>query len=209
MSFMTFVLENGSEVKTDNVAGGLAVLARGNDDDPPVKLLVYRLQESLPRELAVALGENKTVTSLVVDGNHVGEEGGAWVAEVLERSTTIASLDLSHNLVGDNGVRLIGQSLARNASLISLNLSGAGVGPVGASAIAAALATNSTLQSLNLSDNNLGLEGGDDLAAALATNTTLTSLYHTAGCTPAASERINEVLARNHALANLARRRTP
>ena len=98
--------------------------------------------------LASLLADNTKVTALVLDRNHVLNEGAISLLKMLHTNSTLTSLVLNETELT------------------------AGAVP----AIAEMLVANSTLRELNIGGNKLGKEAGGLLADAIEKNKTLTSL---------------------------------
>ena len=104
------------------------------------------------------------LTTLVLDGNGIGEDGAKEIAQRLSNLTT---LDLSRNSIGDDGAKEIAQRLS---NLTTLVLGVNRIGDDGAKAIAQRL---SNLTKLNLWDNSIGDDGVKEIAQRLSNLTTL------------------------------------
>ena len=142
--------------------------------------------------------------ALGMQGMALSEAGGAvMVGEMLQGNRTLTSIDLSINSLGEVGGAAIGAALTGNTTLTSIDLSINNLGEVGGAAIGAALTGNTTLTSIDLSMNKLGEVAGATLAEALTVNTTLTSIDLDANdALPAATRTaIEAAVARNKAAA--------
>ena len=142
---------------TDQEVIQLAVALRHNTILTSLNLAQNR---HLSHEAVRILANNKTLISLDLAHNRIGDEG----AQALASNTTLTSLNLSCNEISSEGV----QAFARNTTLISLNLCNNQIKARGTQAFA----NNTTLISLDLSGNQINAKG----AQTLASNTTLTSL---------------------------------
>ncbi|ORC90356.1 uncharacterized protein TM35_000081540 [Trypanosoma theileri] len=88
------------------------------------------------------------------------------LCQALLLNRTVLSLDLSRNVVGDTGVVFISEMLMTNATLTHLNLSENSITGRGARRLCDALRTNTSLEELNLSNNALyddGVEAFPDM----------------------------------------------
>jgi Leucine-rich repeat (LRR) protein len=126
------------------------------------------------------LRSNKTITTLVLSGNHFGETTGAveCIADGLGSNSTLLNIDLSRCFLRNGGVSILAQTLgSRNTTIKKLTLddnfilSGAGVG--------ALLDTSSHITDLDLQHNFIGNDGASLLARSLENNAlpNLTRLY--------------------------------
>lgn len=117
--------------------------------------------------LIKALVTNKTITSLNVAGNYLGDQGAIALASLLETNKTITTLYAYGNHIGPAGA----VALAANTTLRELELTENQIGIEGARAFA----KNNTLESLTLSNCSLGAEE----AKAIAQNQHLKELVVT------------------------------
>jgi hypothetical protein len=141
-------------------------------------------------------GDASPISSLILGGNALGDEGCAYAAQIVERARELTALDLSANHLsargcgalsaallgprrltlldlhgnegmGDEGVtRLVG-ALKPHASLCELNLAGCNAGDSSAVALASVLSCLISLQRIDLSDNNIQDRGCQALAENL------------------------------------------
>ncbi|CAF3953112.1 unnamed protein product [Adineta steineri] len=135
-----------------------------NGDCPTLNLMMKNLNANEAKLLMELLKNNKTVTSLDLSLNWIGNEGVQSVADALNNNTTLTEIKL-------------GCVLNNNKTLNTLKLCGCGFGPEGVKHIADALRNNTTLTTLDLGLCKLENEGVQYLSDALQNNTTLTSLY--------------------------------
>lgn len=71
----------------------------------------------------VLLDESSTVSTLVLDSNHVRDQGAAAIAECLRQNTSLVALDLRYNRIGKEGMAAFLEVLKRdNKTLQSLLL---------------------------------------------------------------------------------------
>jgi hypothetical protein len=100
---------------------------------------------------------------------HQQEELCRQHLQLVAQNRSVESLDLSGNRLGDDGVVMIAPLVggAANGKLRSLRLAGAGLGPAGVTALMAALKANTALQVLGLTGNELGVEGAARVAEEL------------------------------------------
>lgn len=99
------------------------------------------------------------------------------LAKALQENRTLTSLNLESNHIKDESIEVLAKALAVNGTLTSLNLKDNESGNVGAIALADALKVNRTLTSLNLERNKIGSIGVVMLAASRAESDTRTSFY--------------------------------
>lgn len=126
-----------------------------------IKEVIFEEEDLKPehaKELAERMRNNKSLTSLNLSMNLLGDQGVQFIAEVLN-TTALKTLDISTNMIGDKGMRAIALALMDNKTLTSLNLDMNKIGDEGAVMMASALQKNTTLKYLNLSENYLTKEG--------------------------------------------------
>ena len=107
-----------------------------------------------------------TLTTLNLNRNQIGDEGGIAIGKALGVNATLKTLDLSFNqLCGldafgkgtydATGIEALASALEVNATMTDLNLAGNEIGADGGIAIGKALGVNASLTTLNLADNRL------------------------------------------------------
>jgi Ran GTPase-activating protein (RanGAP) involved in mRNA processing and transport len=153
------------------------ILRRLRENDPALtNLELSDLSVSDTRKLAEALKGNKSLISLNLSGNKIGDVGVLEIARALATNTTLKELNLAKNLVGYVGALEIARALATNTTLQRLNLSENLVENEGAAAIAEALEINATLIDIDLLDNPIGELGVIAIAEMLTVNKVLVSV---------------------------------
>eukprot|EP00811_Abedinium_folium_P011477 NODE_20627_length_789_cov_6.936556.p2 GENE.NODE_20627_length_789_cov_6.936556~~NODE_20627_length_789_cov_6.936556.p2 ORF type:complete len:138 (-),score=24.77 NODE_20627_length_789_cov_6.936556:13-426(-) len=85
---------------------------------------------------------------------------------MLDHNRTLTSLFLSRNEIGDAGAQALAKALRSNNHLEYLSLSGNEIGDAGAQALAAMLHQNRTLKDLCLYSNEIGDAGTQALSKA-------------------------------------------
>jgi uncharacterized protein (DUF924 family)/Ran GTPase-activating protein (RanGAP) involved in mRNA processing and transport/predicted esterase len=66
------------------------------------------------------LGWTRATVAVGEDGNHLGDEGAAVIAEILSENTSLRGLDVSHNQISRDGIATIGEALTHNTTLLHL-----------------------------------------------------------------------------------------
>ncbi|KAJ8298300.1 hypothetical protein KUTeg_024831 [Tegillarca granosa] len=115
------------------------------------------------RAIAIALVDNKLVSSLDLEDNGLGPEGAICIGEMLEQNSFLTYLSLRENLIGTEGLRAICNGLKGNPTLQTLDLTGGVV-------LAAAIAVNDFVRILDVSWNHLRGNGAKAMGAALQKN---------------------------------------
>uniref|UniRef100_G1TTF6 NLR family CARD domain containing 3 n=1 Tax=Oryctolagus cuniculus TaxID=9986 RepID=G1TTF6_RABIT len=128
------------------------------------------IQAGAARALGRALQLNRSLTSLDLQENAIGDEGASAVAGSLKVNTALTALYLQVASIGTRGAQALGEALAVNRTLEILDLRGNAIGVAGAKALAKALKVNSSLRRLNLQENSLGMDGAICVATALSGN---------------------------------------
>eukprot|EP00049_Salpingoeca_infusionum_P015296 m.295310 g.295310 ORF g.295310 m.295310 type:complete len:467 (+) comp15853_c2_seq7:231-1631(+) len=127
--------------------------------------------------LAKGLAVNKTLRTLYLRYNGLGDKGAHVLGTALTKNNTLTTLKLSANEIGDKGAVSLWKSLANNQSLTKLQLRNNQIGPDGAQGLDAMLKNNTTLTLLDLKGNKLGDKGASVIAKGLQDNATLRTLY--------------------------------
>lgn len=118
----------------------------------------------------------KTLKSLSLSKNRLGDDGAKALFSILETSSSLQVLDVSDNGIERPGAQAFGEALLRTKSLRTVNFSKNSIFNDGCQAICSALERNKTVTSLELSDSNVSLEGSRALAKMLLENVTLSRL---------------------------------
>ena len=164
------------------------------------------LRSNQAHELLVALGANRSLIAMSLDGckiepsqgfqaqpnrtckilhiaySALNEWGVDLLASVVASSKALEELTVSHcNLGSDNSTRLL-QSIAQNCSLKSVNLDGNKLGSGEGLTVGVMLKENKNLESLNLAKNNIGDIGARAIAQGLEQNRILKELDLSQNC---------------------------
>ena len=119
----------------------------------------------------------RTLTTLSLERNKIGDRGAVSLSYLLSPSSFITKLFLSENRIADKGACAIAEHLKENKLLHTLELGCNLIGPKGGVALARALKENSQLVVLNLKSNRIGAAGAIELAISLhKSNNAKTSL---------------------------------
>ncbi|CAE8601404.1 unnamed protein product, partial [Polarella glacialis] len=106
-------------------------------------------------------------TELDVTFDHLGAQGAEQMAAALRENRTLTSLAMTDNSIGDQGAEQMAAALRENRTLTSLAMTDNSIGDQGAEHMAAALRENRTLTSLDMGHNSIGDQGAEHMAAAL------------------------------------------
>lgn len=128
------------------------------------------------KPLAEALAKNKSLRTLDVSANNIGQNSAVRIANVLKDNVTLRSLDFSHNKIGPQGVQAFAELIKHNQSLRRLNVSGCQIDSENTVVLANAVAENKSLSCFDISKNGAGSKGAQAFAVVLEKNNTLTSL---------------------------------
>jgi Ran GTPase-activating protein (RanGAP) involved in mRNA processing and transport len=118
----------------------------------------------------------KSLKSLNLSKNRLGDDGAKAAFSILELSTSLTHLDVSDNGIERPGAQSFGEALLKTKSLRHVNFSKNSIFNDGCQAIAASLERNKTITTLELSDSSVSLEGSRAVAKMLLENTSLTKL---------------------------------
>lgn len=128
--------------------------------------------------LARALAVNRGVRVVNLWGNRVTDEGVVAIAAVLEKyNRTLTSINLGNNLVGEPGCRALGRAVVANGGLRSVRLAWNAANGRGLEHLCSALARPAcSLSTLDLGNNSLTAEDFAVLLGALRSGNSLRSL---------------------------------
>jgi Ran GTPase-activating protein (RanGAP) involved in mRNA processing and transport len=111
------------------------------------------------------------LSSLVLDGNQIGDPGCTILKQTLKPDGNLTRLDLSNNGIGPDGMRELIPVLTH---LKSLKISKNSIGDSGCEILSTFLEKNHTMTRLDLIDNKLSLDDGyERLIKCLVSNKTL------------------------------------
>lgn len=68
------------------------------------------------------LAGDRTITTLNLSANNIGDAGALTLAAILKSNTTLEVLDLSSNVIDYDGITAIAEALTDNTSLTSLHI---------------------------------------------------------------------------------------
>jgi Ran GTPase-activating protein (RanGAP) involved in mRNA processing and transport len=158
-----FVDANKAGIRLLHARGKLDLSSKGIDD-------------AKAKIIATDLSRNTTVTTLVLNGNEIGFEGGVDIASALITNRILSSIELDGNSIGDAGCLAMAEMLLQNGMLSKILLNGNSIGLAGVGALAKSLLTNTRLQHLGLGWNDFGNEGAAAMLDVLKHNETLERL---------------------------------
>lgn len=128
------------------------------------------MTEEHAEELALALRENRSIETVILNECEVDCVAAKALAAGLEGNTTLKTMNLWDNNIEDEGGKALAEALLKNEALETLNLWGNKIGNEGAKAFADLLRENNSLRDLIFVYNRIGDEGGDELVEALELN---------------------------------------
>lgn len=147
------------------------------ETSPTLTLANAGLSDEGALEIAHFLAGSRHLVRLDLTGNNLSSTGVHHIAKALKQNRTLESLTLKHNRIGDLGdlgLETLCQALHGNQTLRHLDLRHAGLqGASAAKVIGEMLRANTHLSHLELSWNPLDLTGGQELLENLQANTTL------------------------------------
>jgi Ran GTPase-activating protein (RanGAP) involved in mRNA processing and transport len=123
--------------------------------------------------LADALTVNKTLHSLMLGGNPLGEAGVKLLADALPYNRSLRQLTVSQSGCGDGGAATFAHALAHGSSIVELEMVSCGITNTGAIALAEGSVLNSELRKLYLVYNKIGEIGRNILKKSLLQNLSL------------------------------------
>ncbi|WP_341757468.1 hypothetical protein [Candidatus Tisiphia endosymbiont of Ditula angustiorana] len=99
---------------------------------------------------------NNSITTLYLNGEHIGEAGAKSLAEALKDNKSITTLDLRNNQIGDAGAKGLAEALKINQSITTLHLHYNQIADAGAKGLAEGLKINPYITTLSLHNNQIG-----------------------------------------------------
>jgi Ran GTPase-activating protein (RanGAP) involved in mRNA processing and transport len=126
----------------------------------------------------------RSVTSLDLRYNEIGDEGAGYLSEAMivaskaeEGPCRFQSLILGNCLISNDGAKSLAEALGRKDNLMKeLDLRENQIGDDGVAALAQALTIKQGLLTLDLRENQIGNKGAQSIANALSNQCTLTDL---------------------------------
>lgn len=114
-------------------------------------------------------GLNNTLRVLGLAENDLGADRDTvnTVCQSIVKNKTLHSIDLHGNALGDEGAVALAPVVGGTAVLRVLDIGDAGIGPIGVTALMGAVKSNTSLQVLGLRNNQVGVEGAARLADEL------------------------------------------
>lgn len=133
------------------------------------------------RVVCKAMMSNKTLRSLDLSRNKLGDMAGLHLANFLSKNSSLVELDIGSNTLGPSSLERLAFSLEKNFALRSINLNdnpltGSENNFSGLTAFRKTLGGNSTMTTINLWHTGLGKDGGCILADGMAKNSSIISL---------------------------------
>ena len=121
-------------------------------------------------QLLKALGSAKSLLSLDLSGNWLGDESAAPISRMVRKATELQVLRLRWNGFTEAGAKYIAQALGMSDQLIELDLGGNWIGTAGADHISRRLPRHPVLQRLRLDHNGIEAVALRAIAQAIAGN---------------------------------------
>lgn len=150
---------------------------KSQETSPTLVLSHARIGDDSAREVAHFLAPNTHLVRLDLSGNDITPAGALQLAGALKQNKTLESLVLKHNYLGDTdsaGFDKFCRAVGGHQSLRHLDLRHNSLtGAPAATCLGEMLHTNTVLTHLELSWNPLGPAGGDILLQCLRRNTSI------------------------------------
>jgi hypothetical protein len=150
--------------------------------------------------------DNRTLTSLILQGNQIENEGCIRLCNSLKKNTSITHLDLSYNTLEYEAWKSIGDMLKINSTLKVLELIESGFkSEDGCVALVEGLKLNATLTKLNILANGFNRNSTNSLIELIRMNKSITSLSMASDLfeDPQISEQLKEALISNTTIRSL------
>ncbi|CAF1287359.1 unnamed protein product [Rotaria sp. Silwood1] len=133
-------LESDNDLKDEKL--DLEGLTFENRSSPILDLTGFVLTDQDIKNLANALQNNKTLTTLKVPSNEIGDKGVEYLADALQNNMALVVLDLNFNKIGDVGVQYLADAVNNNMTLTKLDMGSNKIGEKGCQNLANALRYN-------------------------------------------------------------------
>jgi Ran GTPase-activating protein (RanGAP) involved in mRNA processing and transport len=128
--------------------------------------------------ITTALATNRTIVSLLLGTNGIGDIGATAVAESIRQNDRLKIVYLGCNAITAAGIASLSAALAQSKTITGLWLKRNPIGAEGAKHIATMLATNQSIRTLDLVHTQIGFEGVKSIVEVLmASNKSIDRLY--------------------------------
>ena len=136
---------------------------KGTDPVDSLDFSNKRLGSASVAVIASLIGNNASLSSIVLAGNRVGSEGAAALAPAIAASSSLTSLDLEGNYLHAEGAKALVDGGAFKGSLTSLNLRYNDLRAEGAKALVDGGAFKGSSTAVDVGFNEIGKEAALDL----------------------------------------------
>jgi Ran GTPase-activating protein (RanGAP) involved in mRNA processing and transport len=137
----------------------LAEALQNNSTLKQLYLYDYISTPDMVKDVSRMLAVNRSLTSLDISGNSIGDDGVTHLAEALKQNKTLEKINISYCDITDVGVTHLAEALKQNKSLKWLDISNCHITDAGVSLLAEALQVNNSLRWLTVWGNNLTENG--------------------------------------------------
>ena len=127
-------------------------------------------------QLAAGLTNNKSLESIYLSDNPIGDDGAAAVGKAITNNVVLRILDMCNCKITSKGFSKLASSLSNNTKLQTLSISGNQAGIEGASAVGKMITDNKTLEELSIGSDDSLEKGVDIMISSLQSNTCLKQL---------------------------------
>eukprot|EP00755_Sulcionema_specki_P003577 Sspe_Gene.27984::Locus_12409_Transcript_1_1_Confidence_1.000_Length_1467::g.27984::m.27984 len=137
------------------------------------------LTEKCVDDVMQAVAEARSLRTLTLDFNRIGDGGAAKIAAHLsnrKRYRHLHTIGLSDNSIGDDGAAALGEAFGKNGGVPKIDLSVNHIGTPGAIALAKGLMENTVVEHLDVAANELYDDGTIAMVQCLRKNRTLRTL---------------------------------
>eukprot|EP01025_Chloroclados_australasicus_P054616 TRINITY_DN6480_c0_g1_i4.p2 TRINITY_DN6480_c0_g1~~TRINITY_DN6480_c0_g1_i4.p2 ORF type:complete len:240 (-),score=25.95 TRINITY_DN6480_c0_g1_i4:370-1035(-) len=121
-------------------------------------LNAYKASAEVLRAVSHVLAKTRTLETLLLARNDIGDEGCAVLAEGIKQNRTVRNYYLGYNNITEKGMRALSQAWLDNPTVYRINLAGNKIGLVGARAIAAVVVKQVNITQLIVDDCGLSPE---------------------------------------------------
>ena len=177
---LTHILLTGNPIKDDGISDLLSAHAQSKLSHLiELDVTEIKMSETGAITLSKLLRVTKSLKSLNISGNDIGDNGIQAIVESLKVNNTLIQLICSRCEITCNGAISISDMLKKNRTLKHLGIFYNAIGNNGTTAIAEALFTNNKLKRLDMRYCDIGDDGARSLVKLLQTNKCLNELFIT------------------------------
>ncbi|KAK3260834.1 hypothetical protein CYMTET_30231 [Cymbomonas tetramitiformis] len=135
-----------------------------------LKLSSVNLTDRQVNELSKHLSQNRSVRTLDLSGNCIGDVGAGSLGVVFTENTTLRDVNLSWNNIKSPGAKVLAHGLKDSFSIHKFNISWNGLGDTGGGFFGEMMYTNNSIKELDMSYARVGVDACMVIAEGLKKN---------------------------------------